>query len=255
MTYNFDHIVNWKLLQGSHDMPGPDGGTCINEAAIVAAGLPYRKIGRASDLPPCFSRPIGAYAMSLNDCMGDDARQKLIPFVTRLAGTTDTIEIEYQRTEWIVTSLVGMMARYLPHYVALPGFAANGPGGSLPRIPTMTGATYLQAPMAIYSLQHACAYLHSVFEYLEDALRHEVNALLMNLGWLDSDEYNEYRAAQAVGKAFRLVHLWSYGDLRVNYDELVAILDGALKIGRRTPDLDQELIVQRMEKAKQLVSA
>jgi hypothetical protein len=35
----FETILNWKLLDGSHDFPGPDGGTCINEAAIVAAGF------------------------------------------------------------------------------------------------------------------------------------------------------------------------------------------------------------------------
>jgi hypothetical protein len=38
----FDTILNWKLKRGSHTFPGPDGGTCINEAAVVAAGFPYR---------------------------------------------------------------------------------------------------------------------------------------------------------------------------------------------------------------------
>ena len=39
----FDHILNWKLLRGSHEFPGKDGGTCINEAAVVAAG--FKSIG------------------------------------------------------------------------------------------------------------------------------------------------------------------------------------------------------------------
>ena len=39
----FDHILNWKLLRGSHEFPGKDGGTCINEAALVAAGFKYRR--------------------------------------------------------------------------------------------------------------------------------------------------------------------------------------------------------------------
>ena len=56
----FDHILNWKLLRGSHDFPGKDGGTCINEAAIVAAGFNYQARSHreryadllfASDLP------------------------------------------------------------------------------------------------------------------------------------------------------------------------------------------------------------
>jgi hypothetical protein len=29
-------LLHWRLLKGSHDWPGPDGGTCINEAAVVA---------------------------------------------------------------------------------------------------------------------------------------------------------------------------------------------------------------------------
>ena len=41
----FDHILHWRLQQGSHTFPGKDGGTCINEAAIVAAGFPYQPVG------------------------------------------------------------------------------------------------------------------------------------------------------------------------------------------------------------------
>jgi hypothetical protein len=40
----FDHILNWTLKKGSHPFPGPDGGTCINEAALVAAGFEYEPI-------------------------------------------------------------------------------------------------------------------------------------------------------------------------------------------------------------------
>jgi hypothetical protein len=42
---DFDHILNWKLLCRSHPFPGPDGDTCITEAAIVACGLPYQLAG------------------------------------------------------------------------------------------------------------------------------------------------------------------------------------------------------------------
>ena len=44
----FNHILNWKLLRGSHDFPGKDGGTCINEAAIVATGFEYRRVRTVS---------------------------------------------------------------------------------------------------------------------------------------------------------------------------------------------------------------
>jgi hypothetical protein len=40
----FDHLLNWTLKVGTHPFPGPDGGTCINEAALVAAGFKSRPI-------------------------------------------------------------------------------------------------------------------------------------------------------------------------------------------------------------------
>ena len=76
---DFDHILNWKLLRGSHEFPGPDGGTCINEAAIVACGLPYRPVHSVNSMPDCFSRPICVLAMHLNDEATATERQRLIP--------------------------------------------------------------------------------------------------------------------------------------------------------------------------------
>jgi hypothetical protein len=97
---DFDHILNWKLLGGSHVFPGSDGGTCINEAAIVAAGFEYRRVRSVKDMPPCFSRPIFQFAMVLNDEAKEADRQRLLPFVTRLA-CADTDEIEQQRQTYI----------------------------------------------------------------------------------------------------------------------------------------------------------
>ena len=97
---NFDHILNWTLKRGSHPFPGPDGGTCINEAAIVAHGLPYRPIRSHRAMPPCFSQPICRLALYLNDEATDAQRQRLLPFVTRLA-CADTPAVEAQRADYI----------------------------------------------------------------------------------------------------------------------------------------------------------
>ncbi|MCJ2138595.1 hypothetical protein, partial [Methylobacterium sp. E-066] len=97
---DFDHILNWKLLRGSHKFPGPDGGTCINEAAVVACGFPYQRVGSVKAMPDCFSRPICALAMQLNDNATDTQRQRLMPFVTRLA-CADTAGVERQRERYI----------------------------------------------------------------------------------------------------------------------------------------------------------
>lgn len=97
---SFDHILNWKLKRGSHRFPGRDGGTCINEAAIVATGFPYRPVRSVESMPDCFSRPICHLALQLNDQANDEERQKLLPFVTRLA-CADTAEVERQREIYI----------------------------------------------------------------------------------------------------------------------------------------------------------
>jgi hypothetical protein len=100
----FDQILNWKLKRGSHVFPGQDGGTCINEAATVAAGFPYRPVRSVQDMPTCFSRPICALAMKLNDDAGDEERRWLLPFVTRLA-CADTPEMEREREAYIAARL------------------------------------------------------------------------------------------------------------------------------------------------------
>ena len=89
--FDFERMLNWKILRGSHEFPGPDGGTCVNEAAIVAAGYPYQPVRRIDDCPASFSRPLALYAMCLNEIiMSDQLRQELLmPFVTRLAGSAD----------------------------------------------------------------------------------------------------------------------------------------------------------------------
>jgi hypothetical protein len=104
----FDHILNWKLKAGSHPFPGKDGGTCINEAALVATGFAYRPITTAEEMPNCFSRPICRLAMRLNDSAGEVERQRLLPFVTRLA-CADTPEVERERTAYIAQHTKGRM--------------------------------------------------------------------------------------------------------------------------------------------------
>ena len=95
-----NHILHWRLTHGSHPFPGKDGGTCINEAAIVAAGFKYQPVRRVEDMPECSSRPICRLAMGLNDAANDVERQQLTRFVTRLA-CADTPEVERERAAYI----------------------------------------------------------------------------------------------------------------------------------------------------------
>jgi hypothetical protein len=105
----FDHILNWRLLRGSHDFPGKDGGTCINEAAVVAAGFEYRAVRTVRDMPSCFSRPICEFAMFLNDQASNKERQRLLPFVVRLA-CADSEQIEQKRQTYISLNMIRSMS-------------------------------------------------------------------------------------------------------------------------------------------------
>ena len=98
---HFNPILNWKPKQGSHTFPGQDGGTCINEAAIVAAGFPYRPCARSRTCRACFTGPICRLAMQLNDEAPDEERQHLLPFVTRLACAGHTLKVERGRGAYI----------------------------------------------------------------------------------------------------------------------------------------------------------
>ena len=100
----FDTILNWKLKRSSHPFPGQDGGTCINEAAIVAAGFPYQAVRFVEQMPACFSRPICRLAIDLNDMATDEQRQQLLPFVARLA-CADTPKVERERQDYIAWRL------------------------------------------------------------------------------------------------------------------------------------------------------
>jgi hypothetical protein len=108
----FDHLLNWKLKRGSHRFPDKGGGTCINEAALVAAGFEYKQIRSAEEMPECFSRPICNFAIELNDQANDADRQRLLPYVTRLT-CADSLEIEVKRAAYI-----DRHTRSYPHYVS-----------------------------------------------------------------------------------------------------------------------------------------
>src|SRR3954467_10670375 len=102
---HFDHILNWKIKLGSHQFSGKDGGTCINEAATVAAGFAYQPVSGVEDMPDCFSRPICKLAMQLNDHASGGERLRLLPFVPRLA-CADTPGVEAQRAAYISSKRV-----------------------------------------------------------------------------------------------------------------------------------------------------
>jgi len=109
---NIQGLLDWRLLTGSHEWPGPDGGTCINEAAIVVAGFHYSPVGGPEDFPPCFSTELGMLLLSLNDALSDERRQKLMRFVLRLPGSKDVAKVERRRCRFLHDGIRGLLVKY-----------------------------------------------------------------------------------------------------------------------------------------------
>jgi hypothetical protein len=152
---NFDHILNWKLKRGSHVFPGRDGGTCINEAAIVAAGFPYRPVRSVKDMPECFSRPLCALAMQLNDEAEDAERQLLLLFVARLA-CADTSEVEREREAYIAARLRWFQP-FQEHLAILEGALAIGRQANAPareEVSARLGSVQQQAALPTSTDEH-----------------------------------------------------------------------------------------------------
>lgn len=229
----FDHILNWRLLAGSHAFPGPDGGTCINEAAVVAAGLPYKAIKATEDCPPCFSRPLAAYALGLNDAMPDAERPRLMAFVLRLSGSADGEAVEAERTEFLALESVRRILPPLLDRAGLPALAA--------RCENAIGGTEAMAAARSAESQGAV---------LAQAASHR-------RAWLDGARLSAVsRTATAAVKAF--------GDARCAAEVAegaapfaegiwpiaVAILDEALAIGRQAPEIDLLRARERLDAAR-----
>jgi hypothetical protein len=97
-------LLSWKLLAGWHEFPGSDGGTCLVEAAIVVAGLPYRRVRSIGDIPTDnISWVVAWYLLQINDALPEEPRQRLIPFVTKLAGSAAG-PAEAKRIDYLVAA-------------------------------------------------------------------------------------------------------------------------------------------------------
>ncbi|GJD91068.1 hypothetical protein BHAOGJBA_4615 [Methylobacterium hispanicum] len=232
----FDHILNWRLLAGSHPFPGPDGGTCINEAAIVAAGLPYRAIRSSADCPPCFSPPLAAYALGLNDAMPDSERPRLMAFVLRLSGSADRPEVEAARTAYLAEASIRLILAPLCALAGLDAVAArcvaaSDLGSALDAARAAEWAGGLRAQGAAEARR-----------WVEGARAAAVARTAMAAVRSGADP--RCAAEVAEGAAPFVASTWA---------EACTILDGALAIGRRAPDIDVALAGQRMEAARGLV--
>jgi hypothetical protein len=226
----FDHILNWKLLRGSHEFPGSDGGTCINEAAIVAAGLPYREIQSVYDMPRCFSPLISQYVLALNDGMTDRARQRLIPYIPLLAGTADSLHIEEARAEYLALRAVQVFAATALNRAGLCEHAGRC---RLAQSPSEAEREAARGESAAYSQLDWPANLTAMWA------RRAVRSLHTRFNEFLVEE--RVAVAQFAANAAQRSNLW---------DEAIGALDGVLAIGRKTGPIPLEIAAERLERAK-----
>jgi hypothetical protein len=221
-------------LRGSHEFPGPDGGTCVNEAALVAAGYPYRPIYRVRDLPGSFSRPIAMFALCLNDTLDDQSRQELmLPFVTRLAGSADTAAVEMRRAELVLERVAAE--------VLAPALVRAGYGELAGRCRALRAPTEL---VAIAKRLRGCnsAAMHrsliSALEHAADAGRQWLSGLPTEVVFCAFSALREIAVLEEEGLADKI------------YRHAAAILEAALAIGNQADGVRADIVSRRMDAAK-----
>ena len=270
---DWNKILNWRLLSGSHKFPGPDGGTCINEAAIIAAGFQYSPIHSANDCPPCFSRVFSSYAISLNDHMPDDLRQSLLlPFVTRLAGTADTPEIERQRFDFIILGIVckglpfllrgwkddlaaecATVANYNDAIKAINNIARDRHD----LVPTSASARARALVLDLVLARDLILALAGELVRARDLTLDAARAIGSDLSYALAlaraiDLANDLEFARYLDLHRYALFLDPVDDPRDRHTALVALLDGAMKIGKQADPIDVTLIVDRLAKIRTL---
>jgi hypothetical protein len=237
-------LLNWKLLQGSHDFPSPEGGTCINEAAIIAAGMPYRKVETFADCPPCFCPVLATFALRLNDIApSDEHRSELMEFVTRLPGSAGPGDTQLRRSRFIIDSLVSEILPIILRRIGLEDaaayivcadtphdaqFCANVAGRKVKRLAS-AHPSYTDLRVLV-CVRRACRSLGVMSDILrdEDALEDILFASGRGPSWAEDNRVHE---------------VWS---------RLVEILRGAFAIGKQADPLDIADVKSRLDEYRHL---
>ncbi len=222
-------LLDWQLKHGSHEFPGPDGGTCINEAAVVVAGFPYREVLSIADLPESFCPVIGQFTLTLNDSMPEGGTlNRLRPFAGRLAGSCDTREVALERARFLALA-------------AARDFASIAIEARAP-----TAAAWLRRAEG---LEAAAATIDALATRCwHDRAREALQAAQRALARALANRQAVYTAELAAIAATRAAAL----DQRA-WDAAVAVLDGVLSIGERAEPVAAALADERARAALERV--
>lgn len=254
-------LCKWNLKAGSHEWPGPRGGTCINEAAIVAAGFEYKSVATASDCPPCFSPVISAYLIQLNDHLDDVERQQLIRFVTRLSGSRDTDAIEKKRLEFMIIETVRRIVSVAMTVAELPECATK-----CSAVQTITEASAAsakaatEANIAANAAYRAYIAIHASYKAVKAShIAHHagnagnIAAKAAKAADIAVDRANFTYADQAANAANIAANVAANSGTMIKKaiaQHCIEIVEGALAIGNQATDIDAALVVARMAESR-----
>lgn len=206
---NISNIWKYDLRRSSTDHPA--NGACLFDAGM------WLVYGRIGDNPPCSCPIIRRYAIGLNDMMPDDQRQRLKPFILRVVGNRD-------------------------------------PGAGLSRLHVIVLETVRRiVPMALDRQYPALA---AKLRALPDDAHYAVvrkllgsSAAINNVA-ISKVVYATYTAVVTASSAtaanvYTPATVWAAAIASVaaavgeTWDEAIAILDAALRIGKQSPEFDE----------------
>jgi hypothetical protein len=106
------------LAKGPHK-GSKDGPYCVMEWVSIFAD--ERKPGSQTDSPRCTSKVLTNFAIAWNDALDDETRQRLVPFIPRLVGTSGNRKADNLRawmaTDWLARTYAPAMLRLTPSLV------------------------------------------------------------------------------------------------------------------------------------------
>lgn len=216
--------LDWELKHGSHEFPGTDGGTCVNEAALVVAGFAYHEVTSILDLPESFCPVISQYALSLNDAMPEgEVLNRLRPFAARLSGTGDGRRIADERGAFLAIQAARVFAPL-----------------ALDAVDTAAA----ERLRAVATLEDAMAELSTLAEMdWPNNVREAVGAAHRALGRTLNLRDAIYAAELSAVCAIRAAAVDEYA-----WDKAIDTLDALLSIGKQADPIEVDLIAQRAAK-------
>jgi hypothetical protein len=96
-----NEIWQFDLRRGASKHPRD--GACLLDA------VSWFEYGKLGDHPPCVCPVLAAYGRGINDAMSDTDRQRLKPYIIRLAGTVDPAA-EVRRAEFLAWQAIRVFA-------------------------------------------------------------------------------------------------------------------------------------------------